>query len=31
MNEGQYVRMVRGAPIIERIDCLWTSSGPENG
>jgi GNAT superfamily N-acetyltransferase len=27
----KYVRMVRGAPIIERIDCLWTSSGPENG
>jgi hypothetical protein len=27
----QYVRMVRGAPVIEKIDCLWTSSGPENG
>jgi GNAT superfamily N-acetyltransferase len=27
----QFVRMVRGAPILERICCLWTSSGPENG
>jgi GNAT superfamily N-acetyltransferase len=27
----QYVRMVRGAPITERVDFLWTSSGPENG
>jgi GNAT superfamily N-acetyltransferase len=27
----QFVRMVRGAPILERIYCLWTSSGPENG
>jgi hypothetical protein len=27
----QFVRMVRGEPILERIYCLWTSSGPENG
>jgi hypothetical protein len=27
----QFVRMYRGAPVVERIYCLWTSSGPENG
>jgi GNAT superfamily N-acetyltransferase len=26
-----FTRMVRGEPVADRPDCLWASSGPENG
>jgi ribosomal protein S18 acetylase RimI-like enzyme len=29
--QRELVRMCRGEPALERVDCLWASSGPEKG
>jgi hypothetical protein len=29
--QRELVRMCRGESVLERVDCLWASSGPEKG